>query len=173
MRKAKSIGRSRFLRGNIAFTLIERNPAKAEGVLSEEGSDSANLPFRADSLIPCSTGNGAERGVTKSREGNLGLGLPGQRETRSQSERRGKCAGRRQTNYRKHRKECHDGHCWQSHGESSDEPLFYGRSLTRAGKQMGTRTCLARRCKRGRHAWKTPSIKTGETLTGPEKAVCR
>ena len=144
------------------FTLIERVPSKASITSRLRCADPANFPFRAGSLTGVIHSNVEKRSpVTKSRDGKLaehgGLwpvpkALPGngkkqiagrlnsgQRGTPSQSERRGKGIGRRTTNVREHRKEWHGWYCWQSHVDSG-EPLFYGRSLIRTGKKVGTRT---------------------------------
>jgi len=122
-----------------SFTLIERTPSKAHEYLLGVSPNSANFPFRADSLtLRPHRATGAWNGVTMSREGkpaamvDEGLSLRhsvetrsermaghlrrSYRATRSQSERLGKRAGRRKTNDCKHRKVTPSSCCWQSWG---------------------------------------------------------
>ena len=145
-----------------SFTLIECLPSKGSGYILTESVNPANYPIQAGSLTCAEvratgnqagwqsreTGNSPRHGglwpVPKALLGNgesTDHRTPSQVEQRgtlSQSERQDKRAGCRQTNIRKHRKACHGGYCWQSHGDSRGEPLFDGRSLPAAGKQLGT-----------------------------------
>ena len=172
------------------FTLIERTPSKADGYWLGASPNSANFPFRADSLTLAPYGaTGMCCGVTKSREGkpaamvDYGLYLrhcpetDGQQiaghlkrsnvATRSQSERQGKRAGRRMTNDRKHRKGCHGNYSWQSRGDSRGEPLFDGRSLTTVGKKMGRSTRSLDGVKGDGMRGRSRLEKSGEDLQGP------
>ncbi len=58
--------------------------------------------------------------------------------TRSQSEWRDEHAGRRQTNFRRHRKGNPTGIAGRVGGIRVGDPSFYGGSLIRAMKKMGT-----------------------------------
>ena len=95
----------------------------------------------------------------------------GERGTLSQSERQDKRAGCRQTNIRKHRKACHGEYCWQSHGDSRGEPLFDGRSLPVAGKQLGIRTSGIDGVKGGCTRGMIHMLKSGESLSGSADSV--
>ena len=58
--------------------------------------------------------------------------------TRSQSEWRDKYAGRRQTNFRRHRKGNPTGMAGRVGSFREDDPSLYGGSPMRAMKKMGT-----------------------------------
>ena len=172
------------------FTLIERLPSKGSGYILTESVNPANFPIQAGSLTCAesrATGNQAgwqsrERGNSPRHGGLwpvpktlLGNGEPTfhrtpsqveQRGTLSQSERQDKCAGCRQTNIRKHRKEWPGVFCWQSRVESRGEPLFDGRSLPVAGKQLGVCTSGLDGVKGGCTHGMIHMLKSGESLSG-------
>jgi len=70
------------------------------------------------------------------------------------------------TNYRKHRKECPGGDSWQSREDSRGEPLFDGRSLPEAGKQLGTSTRVLDGVKGGGMRGREHGLNSGESLSG-------
>ena len=70
------------------------------------------------------------------------------------------------TNDRKHRKGWHGRCCWQSHADSRDEPLFDGRSLPDAGKQLGTGTRVLDGVKGGGMCGRKHGLNSGESLSG-------
>ena len=123
-----------------------------------KGIDPANCPIRAGSLAAGRTRSAA----TKPPEGNHRTRLAGWNDgTRSQPERRGEQAGRRQTNDRRHRK--------GKLASIADRARYIGRrsSVRREkpdtmGEATGREHSMARRCKRQRHAWKTPWCNWGE-----------
>ncbi len=88
------------------------------------------------------------------------------RVTLSQSERQGKRAGCRLTNVRKHRKGYPDKDYWQSRVDSRGEPLFYGRSLTVMGKQLGRCTHDLDGVKGGGKRGQNHTLNSGESLFG-------
>lgn len=172
----------------LSFTLVERVPRKAHDFLLDASSNPANFPVQAGSLT-CAPhpARGGECEVTKPRDGKLAWhgGLwpvpkalpgngerdhrtpkPGERGTPSQSERRGKSAGCRKTNVRKHRKVCPGGDSWQSRVDSRGEPLFDGRSLPAMGKKLGRRTHGLDGVKGGDTHGRNRGAKSGESLSG-------
>ena len=177
------------------FTLIECLPSKGSGYILTESVNPANYPIQAGSLTCAEvratgnqagwqsreTGNSPRHGglwpVPKALLGNgesTDHRTPSQVEQRgtlSQSERQDKRAGCRQTNIRKHRKACHGGYCWQSHGDSRGEPLFDGRSLPAAGKQLGTCTSGLDGVKGGCTHGMIHMLKPGESLSGSADSV--
>lgn len=134
-----------------AFTLIERAPNKARETSRMKRSDPTNCPFQVGSLtaVPRLAGRSA---VTKSPVGKpQAWACPPTAGTRSQSERRDKQPGRRQTNVRKHRK----GKLAGIADRASE--FIGGRSPVRWEKPAitweanGCAHQVTRRCKRRRH----------------------
>jgi hypothetical protein len=75
------------------------------------------------------------------------------------------------TNNRKHRKEWPGSNCWQSRDDSSGEPLFYGRSLAVAGKQLETCTRGLDGVKGGGMRTQVLEFNSGESLHGSVRAA--
>ena len=69
------------------------------------------------------------------------------------------------TNDRKHRKEWPGGDCWQSRVDSGGEPLFDGRSLPDAGKQLGECTRVPDGVKGGGMCGRKHGLNSGESLS--------
>lgn len=146
-----------------------------------ESANPANFPVRAGSLTNDPSGRPEEtRGdkvvskesIAKAISTRVRETCPvGLVETGSQSERRGKRAGCRKTNIRKHRKGCRGGHSWQSRGESSGEPLFDGRSLADMGKQLETCTPVLDGVKEGGMRGPIHGFNSGESLHGSVHAA--
>lgn len=70
------------------------------------------------------------------------------------------------TNDRKHRKEWPGGDSWQSRDDSRGEPLFDGRSLPDAGKQLGICTRILDGVKDGGMRGRKHGLNSGESLSG-------
>jgi hypothetical protein len=172
------------------FTLIERTPSKADGYWLGASPNSANFPFRADSLTHGPRRATGERyRVTTSREGKPavmveeGLHLRhsleterrqiaghlrrSEQATRSQSERLGKRAGRRETNVRKPRKGTPGGYGWQSRGRCEEaNPCSMGEACHSRGSKWEHAPADLTGVKGDGMRGRSRTVKSGESLPG-------